>query len=121
MTKKENALAPENEKPALTREPIRKEETNTPATVPVVSEKTAINEISDKNGFYLIAGSFVEMWRAEKYLNELKSKGFSPIIVNSDSKIRIAVSYSSDRKSADAILADHRTRYPDMAVWILKK
>lgn len=121
MTKKENALAPENEIPAYNKEPERKEEAKAIAEQTVVTEVKAEQPISDKQGFYLIAGSFVEMWRAEKYMEELKANGFSPVVVNSDNKIRIAVGYNSNRTSAESALAEHREKHPDRAVWILKK
>jgi cell division septation protein DedD len=125
MTLKENALAPETEKLVIANEHKVEEEKKLNEEPLAHSEPVVVNnvepKISDKHGFYLIAGSFVEMWRAEKYMEELKGKGFSPVIVNTDDKLRIAVGFSGNRQSADAVLAEHRAKFPDMSVWILKK
>ena len=122
MTLKENAMAPVNE--------VKSENNNLPDTQKEITESTEVIPVTTEDakpviksgsGYYLIAGSFVEMWRAEKYINEIKQKGFDPIIVNSDNKLRIAVDFSEEKSVADNKMSEFRSKHPEMQVWLLKK
>lgn len=73
---------------------------------------------SQKNN-YIIAGSFVEMKRAEVFCNEMKRKGFSPEIISRDSKLRISIGSYSDSSKASEALQLFRKEHPDMPVWLL--
>ncbi|PKP21263.1 MAG: hypothetical protein CVU05_07180 [Bacteroidetes bacterium HGW-Bacteroidetes-21] len=90
-------------------------------TVPVT--ETAKKQLDEQNaaGFYLIAGSFVEMWRVESFVKEITQKGFSTSIVKSDGKLRVSVAYSAIREEAEKHLADYRRAHPEMAFWLLAK
>lgn len=121
MTQKENALAMTstgevaNETPADTVAVAEKKEP-APVIKEVVKQSTTVEK-----GYYLIAGSFVEMWRAEQFSKEMKAKGFEPVIVNSDNRLRIAIYFSAEKTDADNQLTVMRNKNPEMPVWLLKK
>ncbi len=124
MTQKENALAMTtdevaNEAPADTVVSVVEKTEPAPVIKKEVVKTSATT--TTENGYYLIAGSFVEMWRAEQFSKEMKSKGFDPVIVNSDNKLRIAIYYSTEKTEADNQLTVMRNRNPEMPVWLLKK
>lgn len=121
MTQKENALAMTSTDEVVnetTADTVVAAEKKEPA--PVIKEVIKQSTTVEK-GYYLIAGSFVEMWRAEQFSKEMKEKGFEPVIVNSDNKLRIAIYHTAEKSEADNQLAATRNKYPEMPVWLLKK
>ena|GEM_PF-3878626 len=126
MTLKENALAidriveEKNDKAVtsdtLSVKPLKEVESEKAESAPAKTIKPV-----SESGYYLIAGSFVEMWRAESFIKELDKKGFSSQVVNSDNKLRVSVFFSDNKTEADSKLAEMRVKNPEMPVWLLKK
>jgi len=83
--------------------------------------KAEINIIEQAdNRFHFISGSFIEMWRAEKYMKEIAEKGFKPVLIESGGRLRISISAFKDQATANVELQKFKQKYPDIAVWILK-
>lgn len=123
MTDKKNALQLIYEKIEPKKEVIP--EVNDTLKKDVIIEKPKEEKVKkstiEKNRVYLIAGSFVEMWRAEKYINEMKQLNLTCQVLNTDNKIRVSIASYSAESEANTALASFRNQHPNIPVWLLKK
>lgn len=85
----------------------------------VVKENPVVAEANYNNRFFIIAGSFEEMYRAENYCRELNGKGFQTEIVKRDGKLRISVGGYANGDQANAGMSAFRQAHPEMTVWLL--
>lgn len=128
LTQKSNALSMDRqdeaapEKAVADKEPQTEIQPEKTADKPVQESKTVSPvKQNDQDGYYLIAGSFVEMWRADTYIAEMKAKGFDPMVVKTDEKIRVALQFHTNRNDAETRMKAFRDSNPEIPVWLLKK
>jgi cell division septation protein DedD len=98
---------------------------DTPIMVKTEQVSVADNEDKSKEGFafYVIIGSFSKPENAGKFREELKDKGFSPYLLNSETGFtRVAVGQSNSEKDARALVMKIRNEHSEHNdVWLLKK
>jgi len=73
----------------------------------------------DLKTYYIIAGSFTTLEKAQKYCDLLLSKGYKPEIVEGNGKFRIAIVKYSDRTVALRELERVRQQKPNESFWLL--
>ena len=94
---------------------------NTPIETNISDQKPEIITTSTKNNnYFIIAGSFVEMSRANVFCKELSSKNFTSSIVNRDNKLRISVGSFGNSEEANKALFQFRQDHPEYPVWLLR-
>lgn len=72
-----------------------------------------------KDKYFIIAGSFVDTYRAEKFCKEISPKGFNPTIMEKNKgKIRVSIDSFSDQNEAKIALEKYR-KNPELSVWLL--
>jgi cell division protein FtsN len=96
-----------------------------PIVVKTEEVSVAENEDQSKEGyaFYIIIGSFSVPENAEKYKTQLIDKGFSPVLLNSETGfMRVAVEQTNSENDARGVVMKIRKEYPEHSdVWLLKK
>ncbi|MFH2096739.1 MAG: hypothetical protein ABIJ16_13605 [Bacteroidota bacterium] len=89
--------------------------------LPVQKEENTGITGDDVNSFryHVIAGSFTENFRAEKFCGEMKQKGYDPhILERQNGKLRISVSSHNNREEALTALEKYRADSA-LSVWLL--
>lgn len=80
------------------------------------SETPQLN-ITDK--YFIIAGSFVETYRAEKFCKEIKAKGYTPTILErKNGRLRVSIESFSIHADAENALNNYR-KNSELSLWIL--
>jgi len=108
-------------RPAIIYEPV--DET------PIVMRTEEVKFIDDKAqtassfDFYVIIGSFSIKANAEKYKVEMADKGFTPVVLTTNSGLfRVAVEQTNSEAGARAFVTHIRKQFPEhYDVWLLKK
>lgn len=128
----EKPIVESKEKPAATEKekPVLKPDTIVLDTAPVLSQDTFKKEldkpvdIADPNSpkFYLVGGSFKEEKNAEKYLIQLKEKGFEPFQLGKRGNFYIIGigTYNSGKEALEA-KRKFTTNNPGSGVWIMEE
>jgi cell division protein FtsN len=100
-------------------------EDNAPIYMKTEEVSIAKDEDQSKEGFafYVIIGSFSKPENAGKYKIQLIDKGFSPVLLNSESGyLRVAVDQTNSENEARDQIKIIRNKYPEHKdVWLLKK
>lgn len=108
-----------------TPEEVITPEVETPIVIKTEDVSLAEDEDQSKEGFafYVIIGSFANPENAANYKTQLIEKGFSPVLLNSESGlIRVAVNQTNSEQEARQDIMNIRVRYPKHKdVWLLKK
>jgi hypothetical protein len=86
----------------------------------IETNPTKYSESSNKNKYFIIAGSFVEMSRVNVFCEELIGKKFTPEILDRDHKLRISVGSFKTSDEANIALSKFRQEHPEYPVWLLK-
>jgi cell division protein FtsN len=131
-TAKKAATPAVAEEPAIEQieEPVVKVEEpklddNTPIVMKTEEVTVAQNEDQSKEGyaFYVIIGSFSKPENAAKFKDQLIGKGFSPVLLNSETGyVRIAVDQSNSEGDARSSVMSIRQKFTEHNdVWLLKK
>ena len=111
-------------------EPVKEPEVVQPVVTEPIVVKTeevsvAENEDQSKEGyaFYVIIGSFSKPENAAKFKSQLSDKGFTPLLLNSETGfMRVAVGQSNSETEARSQVLSIRNQYPEHKdVWLLKK
>jgi cell division protein FtsN len=96
---------------------------------PIVIRTEEVKFIDDKAqtassfDFYVIIGSFSVKANAEKNKVEMINKGFTPVVLTTDSGLfRVAVEQTNSEVGARAFVTHIRKQFPEHKdVWLLKK
>jgi cell division protein FtsN len=98
---------------------------NAPIVVKTEEVSVAQDEDMTKEGFafYVIMGSFSKPENAMKFKEQLTEKGFSPVVLNSETGfVRVAVDQSNSEQDARSTIIKIRHRFTEHSdVWLLKK
>jgi cell division septation protein DedD len=98
-------------------------ENNSKTEITVRTESVKPLDPSDRTvyGYYVIIGSFSKIENAKRYNADLVKKGFTPVILESESGLfRISVGGFDDENAARTRIAGIRAAYEDHSdVWLL--
>ncbi len=84
-------------------------------------EKKDIVTQQPEDKYFIIAGSFTKIKRAEKFCKEMVSKGFSPVILEKQNgRIRISIGSFAHRNEANSYLDEYKQK-SELDLWILTK
>jgi len=128
-TAKKAATPAVAEKPVVEQveEPIAKVEEPKNEDIVMKTEEVTVaqNEDQSKEGyaFYVIIGSFSKPENAAKFKDQLINKGFSPVLLNSETGfVRVAVDQSNSEQDARSSVMSIRQKFTEHNdVWLLKK
>ena len=114
-----------DEKSVLTNDTIKNINVKTDSLINETSKSTEIkptrfSESINENKYFIIAGSFVEMSRANVFCNEMASKKFTPEIIDRDHKLRISIGSFKTADEANVALTQFRQEHPEYPVWLLR-
>lgn len=115
--------------PAQTQ-PQAAQQTVQPSTEPVAMRKEQVSFTTqedkaqnESNNFFVILGSFSQLNNAKNYRETLLNKGFTPIILHSETGYyRVCVNSYQNEGDARTRVAQIRQTYPEYSdVWLLIK
>jgi cell division protein FtsN len=119
----EQIVEPKSEVKAIT--PVKEPVDDTP--VVMRTEEVRLYEDNTSKAasfdFYVIIGSFSKSENAEKYKREMVAKGFTPVVLTTESGLyRVAIEQSNSESGARAFIKHIRIQFPEHKdVWLLKK
>jgi cell division protein FtsN len=117
------------EEPAQTQTQVQSEPVQT-NTEPVAMRKEQVSfttqedkSQNESNNFFVILGSFSQLNNAKNYRETLLNKGFTPIILHSETGYyRVCVNSYQNEGDARTRIAQIRQTYPEYSdVWLLIK
>lgn len=118
----ETVTKPEPVKEAAKPEPVKVEK-------PILERTESVNVASNedkslgKYQFYVIAGSFSVQENANKYKRMMLDKGFTSVILTSDSGMfRVAIEQTNSEYDARVFIGKMRGIYPEHSdIWLLRR
>ncbi len=106
------------------KEQLRKEKEQEDAIAKTLIKNSQAKNIENKTSsgikFYIIAGSFKNPDFANKFVDELKNKGYdASIVIQSSGMNAVNIGSYSSREEANKALKEFKSKLPN--IWILKK